>query len=215
MSIISIISIISGFISFIISTTSASFVLYKNYKEQKAKRLGQKLQSYSVRKIIGHTSPNTLKELKVCLELIIHNPTKQIIKINHIKIPEDHPFKFTKALYPDPTKGISDSKKLKNATKIALKTPKHIDLIDPKLEPEHLGFFDLFSIKHESKLALWFDICPQEPCLRKPIIIVVEHTSCNDPEEKLETTFCLGFFRCTDEQNDMFWNTLLKKKKHS
>ncbi|WP_375639341.1 hypothetical protein [Bartonella sp. MF74HXZ] len=205
-------SIISGFISFIISTASASFVFYKNYKEQKEKRLGQKLQSYSVRKIFAQTSPKTLQEVKVRLELIIHNPTKQIIKINHIKIPEDHPFKFTKALYPDPTEGISDSKKLKNATKIALKTPKHIDLIDPKLKPEYTGFFDLFSIKHESKLTLWFDIFPEEPRLTKPIIIVVEHTSCNDPEEKVETTFCLGFFRWTDKQNDIFWNKFFKKR---
>ncbi|WP_375676121.1 hypothetical protein, partial [Bartonella sp. CL42QHWL] len=188
------------------SVISAGFVFYKYHKEQKEKRLGQKLQSYSVRKILAQTSPNTLKELNVRLELIIHNPTKQIIKINHIKIPEDNPFEFRKACYPDPTKGISDSKKYKNATKISLKTPKHIDLIDPKLKPERTGFFDLFSIEHEDKLALWFDIKPIEPCLRKPIIIVVEHTSCNDPEEKLETTFCLGFFRCTDEQNNIFWN---------
>ncbi|WP_208442465.1 hypothetical protein [Bartonella raoultii] len=203
-------SIISWLTSFIISLFSASFVLYRYYREQKEKRLGQKLQSYSVRKIHSLTSPNTLQEIEVRLELIIHNPTKQIIKINHVKIPENNPFIFRKACYPDPTEGLSDSKKYENATKISLKTPKHIDLIDPELKPEHIGFFDLFSIKHDSKLALWFDIFPQEPCLRKPIIIVVEHTSCNDPEEKLETTFCLGFFRCTNEQNNIFWNTILK-----
>ncbi|EJF80570.1 hypothetical protein MCQ_00494 [Candidatus Bartonella washoeensis Sb944nv] len=208
----SIISIISGGISFIISMISAGFVLYKNYKEQKEKRLGQKLQSYSVRRVNEETSPNTLQDINVCLELIIHNPTNQIIKINHIKIPEDHPFIFNGALYPNPTEGMSDSDKRESGIKITKKNNKHIDLVDPKLDPEHLGFFDLFSINATGKLVLWFDIYPEEPCTRKPIIIVVEHTSCNEPEETLETKFCLGFFRWTNEQNDIFNKTLSKEK---
>ncbi|GAA5094912.1 hypothetical protein [Bartonella acomydis] len=200
------------YISLIISTFSLVFVLYKSYKEQKEKCLGQKLQNCSVRTVFERLSPKYPSDLEVELELAIYNPTNQIIKINHIKIPKKHPFIFTEALYPDPTEGISDTEKRKNATKIALKSGKLIDLIDPKLDPNHLGFFDLFSIKAKSKLTLWFTIHPQAPCLRKPITIVVEHTSCNNPEKTLETTFCLGFFRWTDEQ-DKAWEYRISKGK--
>ncbi|QEE11918.1 hypothetical protein MNL01_02570 [Bartonella krasnovii] len=199
------------YISFIISTISAGFVWYRYRKEQKEKCLGQKLQSCSVREVVGSLSPKNPSDLESELELTIYNPTNQIIKINHIKIPKKHPFIFTQALYPDPTEGISDSEKRKNATNIALKSEKYIDLIKPQLHPNHLGFFDLFSIKAKSKLALWLTIHPQEPHLTKPITIVVEHTSCNNPEKTLETTFCLGFFRWTDIQDRDFEYRIMKK----
>ncbi|PIT67913.1 hypothetical protein [Bartonella tribocorum] len=127
-------------ISLIISVISLGFVLYKSYKEQKEKRLGQKLQGYSVRVVSEDLTPNHPSDLEVELELVIHNPTNQIIKINHIKISQDHPFTFVNALYPNP-KGKTDIEKRKNAKKIKSKTKKHVNLIDPKLEPEHLVFF--------------------------------------------------------------------------
>ncbi len=195
-----------------ISIAVGGFVLYTNYKAQKERCLGQKLQSYSVREIFGHMSPNNPQDLETYLELIIHNPTNQIIKINHIKIPKEYPFVFNKVCRPDPNEAITDSERDRNGIKVIPKTPKHIDLIDPKLKPEHLGFFDLFSIKAKSKLTLWFKIHPKEPSFRKPIIIVVEHTSCNDPEATLETKFCLGFFRWTDQQNETWFDKLFKRK---
>ncbi|WP_375607564.1 MULTISPECIES: hypothetical protein [unclassified Bartonella] len=176
--------------------------------DKKMRELGSKLQVYNVYKGVNELGPKYPNDIELNMELVLYNSTKQIVKINSIKIAENSPFKFIEAYHPNNLLHIQNPKRKENAFKIIIQNSKHIDLINPILRPEPKGFFDLFSMNGDSAFSIILTLNPEQPQIRKPITIIVEHTAPNNPEETLQATFCLGFFRWTEKQDSDFWNKL-------
>ncbi|EJF84670.1 hypothetical protein MCU_00248 [Bartonella elizabethae Re6043vi] len=174
--------------------------------EKKMRELGSKLQVYNVYRGVHDLGPKYPNDIEINMGLVLYNSTKQIIKINSIRIAENSSFQFIEAYYLDSPLHIQKFAREKNAFKIIIQNSKHIDLINPILRPEPKDFFDLFSMNGDSEFSIILTLNPEQPQIRKPITIIVEHTAPNNPEETLEATFCLGFFRWTEEQNSDFWN---------
>ncbi|WP_375610746.1 MULTISPECIES: hypothetical protein [unclassified Bartonella] len=127
----------------------------------------------------------------VTVEFEIKNPTKQPIKMNHIRIDENSPFQFVEAFHS--AYNSRYRKSLKTTPNIS---QKHIDLIAfPITDTIDIDFFSL----HGGSTCVWsIKIRPTETENSNKItvpVFILEHTSSNDPYKTLQVRFWPSFFR--------------------
>ncbi|MCZ2159214.1 hypothetical protein NPX99_08160 [Bartonella sp. 220] len=125
--------------------------------------------------------------------LVIKNPTKQVIKINHIRINEETPFELIGVMTLDPIfygfsrnfpKYISfekDSIKPQRSILHLKKTP----LINPSLEQ----LLELFSLKSCSELSLTLFISPLSSNDIANPQFFIQHTAPYNPKKTIEVSF--------------------------
>ncbi|AQX19762.1 hypothetical protein [Bartonella sp. WD16.2] len=192
-------------ISIVISSIHASISVWVRYEEQKKKALGRTLQFNCV-SYRSPVSPYKNENPEITIKLALHNPTKQVIKVNNIWIDHKSPFQFIEARYINPNPKFPKKPDIIISTK-----PKHIDLINPQTKPESEHFFDLFSINSKQEIILSLTVLVKQPTTVNPITIILEHTSSNDPSKTLKLLCNLGFFKLSDEQNLNCINKLFKE----
>lgn len=176
------------------------FLVYTKYKEQEERKLGAKLELRPIPQPKYHsvipTKKNALRVITrplVHLQVTFYNPTKQIIRLNHIWIDKKSPFQFVHVSY------LKSNLELQKQTEdIFIKTQeKHVNLITPELNPIQNEWYDLFSIQGESELTFLLIFAMCNPSKIQPINITVEHTSPNYPTKTLKANFSLGSY-CDD-----------------
>ncbi|WP_139413281.1 hypothetical protein [Bartonella mastomydis] len=173
------------------------FSVYIKYKEREERILGAKLELRPIPQPEYHSViPSKKSVLRVTSRRLVHlqvtfyNPTKQMIKLNHIWIDKKTSFEFVHVSY------LKSNLELHKQTEdIFIKTQeKHINLITPELNPIQNEWYDLFSIKGESELTFLLIFAMCNPSKIQPINIIVEHTSPNYPTKTLKANFYLGSY---------------------
>ncbi len=186
--------------SVLINFAHTIFSIYTKYKEQEERKLGPKLELKSISQPRGDSvipskkgGFNIITASLVHLQVTFYNPTKQMIRLNHIWIDKKSPFQFVHVSYPK-----SNLELQKQTEDIFIKTQEnHVNLITPKLNPIQNEWYDLFSIGSKSELTLLLIFAMRNPSEIQPINIIVEHTSPNYPTKTLKPNFYLGSF-CDD-----------------